>query len=264
MTKALLGLSATFAIALVAPTHAQDMGSVSGNVGAGVLMAPEYEGANDYQAVPLLNGRLQQEHYYVELRGLGVRANVSPVPHVEFGPAVGYRFGRDGDVDNTAVSRLDEVDDTLEAGAFIKLPFRGVMSERDELALSAQVMTDVSGGHEGTMVEFGPSYSFAATDALRLTTSLTARYTDDDYASSYFSVSAAESARTGLGQFDAEGGLNSAGVTVAANYALNERWGLVGLAGYQRLLGDAADSSIVEQEGSTSQFIAGVGLSYRF
>ncbi|MEN1729710.1 MAG: MipA/OmpV family protein, partial [Pseudomonadota bacterium] len=61
-----------------------------------------------------------------------------------------------------------------------------------------------------------------------------------------------------------EGGFNSVEVTLFGNYALNDRWGLFGVVSYQRLLSDAADSPIVDDEGSANQFLAGIGIGYNF
>lgn len=238
--------------------------TLNGFVGVGVLALPEYEGADDMQVVPLLAGRVNYNQYYVETQGLGLRANVSPYPNVEFGPAINFRFGRDDDVDNDTIASLSEVDDAFEAGAFVKLPFRGVLTEKDELSLNAEILTDVSDAHEGTLITFGPSYSYALQPRLRLTTSLSATYANDDYMEAYYSVNAADAGASGLLEFEAEGGMQDIGLTIIANYAINQKWGVMGLVGYKELLGDAKDSPVIDDEGESGQFMSGVGLSYRF
>ena len=235
----------------------------TGFVGFGALAVPEYEGADDLQAVPLLAARAQYNQYYVQTRGLGLRANVSPSRRVEFGPAVQFRFGRDDDVENEAIGRLREVDDALEAGLFIRLPFRGLRSRADELALEADVLTDVTDTHEGTLVSLGLAYSTPVGRKWRVSASVSANYATDDFNETYYSIDADNAARSGLRRFEAEGGFNGAGLTFTVNYSRNERWGAVGLAGYRHFLGDAADSPIIDQ-GNESQLIGGLGLTYRF
>lgn len=240
-----------------------DEHDVSGFIALGGIYTPDFEGSEDYEVSPFGVGRLEYQHYYVETRGPGLRANVSPFEHFEFGPAIGYRGERDDDVENDAVSRLRDIDGAVEAGGFVKVKTNGVMHPSDELGFEVDVRTDVSDTHEGTLVSFGPSYGYSPSREWRLGAGIAATYVTDDYAETYFSVDANNAARSGLRRYNAEGGIKDVGVTFTANYAINERWGIPVLAGYSKLLGDAADSPIVDQ-GSDNQFILGTGLSYRF
>ena len=76
--------------------------------------------------------------------------------------------------------------------------------------------------------------------------------------------SAAQSARSGMRQYQAEGGFKDAGISLDLNYNLTDNWGLTGQVGYKRLLGDAADSPLVEDRGSANQFTTGLLVSYEF
>ena len=232
--------------------------NVEGFYGAGVIAVPEFDGSEDQQVVPLLAAFVQKDHYFFEWQGLNGRFNVSPVENFFFGPSIAYRFGRDDSVDNALVQQLFEVDDAIEVGGFA----RYLLTQR--ITLGLEVLTDVSDAHDGTLAEFTIGYDLFESQRLRLATTLSARYVNDDYASAYFSVSGAESALTGLDSFIAEGGINDIGITFTGNYSFNEKWGLFGIVGVQRLLGDASDSPIVEQEGDDNQFIVGIAGSYRF
>jgi outer membrane scaffolding protein for murein synthesis (MipA/OmpV family) len=64
----------------------------------------------------------------------------------------------------------------------------------------------------------------------------------------------------GLGVYDAEAGFKDVFVGGTAKIALSELWTLRFSARYARLIGDAADSPLVESE---NQWTAGVGLTYR-
>jgi outer membrane scaffolding protein for murein synthesis (MipA/OmpV family) len=79
----------------------------------------------------------------------------------------------------------------------------------------------------------------------------------------YFGVTPAESAASGLPAYDPDSWLKGAGVEGEVRYALNRHWAVRGEAGYERLLADAADSPIA-RTGSRNQFNAAVGLTYRF
>ncbi len=48
---------------------------------------------------------------------------------------------------------------------------------------------------------------------------------------------------------------------MTASLDLNDRWSLMLMGRYSRLIGDAADSPVIETE---NQFYGGLGLSYKF
>jgi outer membrane protein len=87
---------------------------------------------------------------------------------------------------------------------------------------------------------------------------------NEKFASAFYSISTAEQALSGLQAYHAGGGINYAGVDATARYYLNDRISLRAFAEWDRLLGDAADSSLVKQKGSADQFQAGIGAAYKF
>ena len=77
-------------------------------------------------------------------------------------------------------------------------------------------------------------------------------------------VNATESVDSGLSQYDPEGGVNSYGIGGAIDWKTTEKFATSVFGEYARLVGPAADSSLVEQRGSPNQFTVGVSASYRF
>ena len=90
------------------------------------------------------------------------------------------------------------------------------------------------------------------------------RFGSSDFVDEYFSIDAAQSARTGLRQFDADGGLNSVGFGASAIIPQGRRMTVVLFSSYDRLLGDIADSPLVDRRGNANQFTVGASLSWRF
>lgn len=80
----------------------------------------------------------------------------------------------------------------------------------------------------------------------------------------YYGVSPAEAAASGLSAYSPGGGLHSAGFGGAVTWKTTDRLTTSVFAEYSRLLGPAADSSIVKERGSPDQFLAGVSATYRF
>ena len=77
----------------------------------------------------------------------------------------------------------------------------------------------------------------------------------------FFGVSAAQSAGSGLAEFNPSSGIKSVGGSLGIFYQFTENWGAQGVLAYERLIGDAADSPIVKDE---DQYQAFLGLVYRF
>ncbi len=79
----------------------------------------------------------------------------------------------------------------------------------------------------------------------------------------YFGVTAAQSRTSlaGLAQYDPQGGFKDVHADLGATVDLTERWILKMGGRYARLIGDAADSPVIETE---NQFSGIVGLGYKF
>ena len=225
-------------------------------VGAGVGFAPDYEGSEDYKAVPQFYVRAQREHFFVELEGPTLRANLVPHPVLKAGPVLRYRLERDN-VENDRVDRLREVDAALELGGFVGVQW-------GKWDASVTLVQDVAGGHEGLLLTLGGGYTWPLTDRLTLGLDVSSTYASGDYMDSYFSIDADNSARSGLPAFDAGAGFKDIGARVRLRYQMLAQWGIVGTLGYTRLLGDAADSPIVDGEGSADQVTGGVMVIYAF
>jgi len=257
-----LGLGASMATS--AP--AEESKGLSGYINLGAAVVPDYQGSKDYTPAPVWAGKLGYDEYYVELRGPKLRANVMPavLPFgFDFGPALAYRFGRD-DVADDRVDDLRDIDGTVALGAFAKVYTSDLLQQGDELAFGIESLTGVGKDRDGTTIEFGPSYGFSPWERVRLGFKLSATYASDRYAETYFGIDADNARRSGFRAYDAEGGIKDIGFSVNASYQWTEHWGVTGMVGVTQLVGDAADSPIVDDAGSATQALATLGLSYRF
>lgn len=226
-------------------------------VGAGVGMAPDYEGSDDTTAVPMLvfNGEYDSGRSF-SLLGTHFLFNVLPSKTYSFGPALNYRFERD-DVDNNRVDAMKDIDSAFEAGAYVGLSF-------DNFVFLLEAITDVSDTHNGTIVTATANYRWKVMSDLEITPGIFATYADDDYMDTYFGVKAANRGLSGLPDYKADGGLKDVGVNVVASYTPWDKWGVMGVMSFSTLLNDAKDSPIVDSEGNDKQFFVGLMGTYRF
>jgi len=218
-------------------------------VGGGALVRPAYEGADEYTFHPWPIVELE----FLRLPVLGTFGG-GPETGFSFGPSFRFIEERDDD-DYSELTGLGDVDFAVEAG--------GKVSYRRGMVRGFVAVRRGFGGHEGIVGEAGLDLIVAPTPRLEVSGGPRLSFASDDYMDTYLGVTAAQSAASGLPAFDPDGGIKGVGVAGEAKYALTRRWSLVGEAGYERLIGDAADSPITDR-GSENQFSAALGLSYRF
>jgi outer membrane protein len=228
------------------------------NVGLGVGTVPDYEGSEDYEAVPLLFVRMQwPTGRYLEFLGNRLEANVLASNAWSFGPMIRYRHKRDDDVDNDVIARMREVDESVEVGVFL-----GLQIGNWNAGINAA--QDVADGHDGYLVRLATGYTLPVNPCLMLGGNLFTTYADDDYMDAYFSVDADNAARSGLPRYNAGPRFKDVGGMLTAQYAPWEKWGIMGIVGYARLLGKAKNSPVVDDEGDNRQYFGGLMATYQF
>ncbi|GAB5470555.1 MAG: MipA/OmpV family protein [Rhodospirillales bacterium] len=258
---ATLLLSAAWAEPLVAEESGWNYGGEwSGFVALGVGAAPDYEGSDEYEVIPLPIARVRYGQIGVEIEGLGGRVDLSPFEGFGFGPAINYRFGRNN-VDDPQISQLSDIDNSLEIGGFARFGQPVGLTSNDEAVLRLDVLADVINGHSGFVATASAAYSFRPTDRLGLTLGASSSWMSENYADSFFSISSQDAATSGLPAYQAESGIKDASLNLVATYALTDTWGLIATGSTGFLLGEAADSPVVK---SRVQGFGGLAVSYRF
>jgi MipA family protein len=261
-------LSGDFAFAQPASTGGAAAGTeptpgMSVTVGAGAAMAPDYEGSEDYEIVPLWNLRVNNLYHpdtFVQILGPRLRSNFIPDDHWRLGVAGQFIKERD-DVENNQVDDLKSVDASAMLGVVGGYDF--LPDPRRDLALEIEARQDVANdnGFLGTMRALYNTQMFTN---WRLDAAVEGTWASEDYMSSYFGIDANDAARSGLDQFNADDGFKDVAFGATVSYRFLERWGVSGLATYTRLIGDAADSPVVDDVGDENQLFGGFLVNYRF
>jgi outer membrane protein len=236
-------------------------------VALGPAVAPDYPGSDAYEAVPLLLGNVEIGPTRLELEGLGARLDVSGLiseaGRFDYGPALRYQPGRD-DVDDRQVRALPDVEDSIEIGGFLRFGGPLGVYTTDEGFLRLDVLADVADGHGGVIGTISGEYTVRPDPRLGLSGLVSTSVASDDYADAFFSVGDRAAAASGLGPFDADGGVRDVSAAVIATWAFSREWGLVAVGRVTRLVGDAADSPVVDDAGDATQLFGGLALSYAF
>jgi outer membrane scaffolding protein for murein synthesis (MipA/OmpV family) len=257
-TKLIVFAIVTACFAFVGMPASSSAADVNYSLGAGVGFVPDYEGSEDYEAVPVPYFSAQWEYgRYLKLDGSVLKANLLANKTWSLGPLLQYRKKRDDDVDNDAVSKMQKIDAAVEAGAFLGYKF-------DSWDFGIQIATDVSDKHDGTLVTARTGYTFKLDSGMKTRIGASISYADDNYMDTYFSVDDTDSVRSGLSVYKAESGIKDIGVDLMILYSMTDNWDIRTIIGYFALLNDAEDSPIVNDEGSNSQTKASVVLIYNF
>ena len=225
-------------------------------LGAGARVMPKYPGADEYGFGPMAIFGLRREGDPLPIEapdegsGFGLLGDDEAF---DFGPTIQFQSKRQEEDVGAAVG---DVGFTVETGAFAQV-FLG-----DNFRLRVEGRRGI-GGHDGWVGDVFADFVLRGERHV-FTIGPRARWGDDSYHDAYFSVTPGVAAATGLPAFDADGGFHSVGAYAGLTWLVGRNWGLYGYAGYDRLIGDAADSPIVRAFGSRDQFAAGAGLFFEF
>ena len=184
-------------------------GKYTAGLGAG--FAPDYEGSDEYQGVPMLmlKGNYDSGRSFA-LVGTNLKVNLVASKSFSLGPVLNYRMGRD-DVENNTVDKMKDIDDAVEAGIFAAYKV-------DNWSFGLEWLVDVSDEHDGTIVQATIGYNWKVSDQLSVAPGIFATYATDNYMDTYFSVDTADSVRSGLDRYKAEADMKDVGATVFVHY----------------------------------------------
>jgi outer membrane scaffolding protein for murein synthesis (MipA/OmpV family) len=228
--------------------------TVKGNLRVG----PSYPGSDDFSVIgyPSLSFRRAGtvERFSAPDDGLSFSFLDESVFRVGVvGRFVGGRYYQD----NRELVGLDKIDWAVEPGVFVEYWPLEFLRARAEIRRGF-------GGHEGFVADFG-------LDAVQrfgaVTLSLGPRLSlgDGEFTRTYFGVTPVEAALNGqVTAYRPSGGITSVGATGAVSYDWSPQWSTTAFVTYKHLVGDAADSPIVQEFGSEHQFGLGLTVSYSF
>ncbi len=230
------------------------------SLGLGAAAIPQFEGSSDYRVIAAPNFAFSLGPVGIRSNGPGAEADLFASRAIDAGPIMRWNGGRDpADIDSAAVSALPKVDGALMLGGFARLNY----PVGDDLILSPRVniLQGLDGGHEGLIAEASIGLT-RRLDDWTVGGSAGLTYADEAYMDAFFSV--APASPSGLAAFTAGGGIKDVGVTLFASYRISDDWSATAVAGYRRLVGDAADSPIVATAGDPNQGFLSLGFSYTF
>lgn len=207
-------------------------------VGGGAIYAPKFEGSDEFEVIPI--PMISATFGQVTVDPGGVSVDVLETDDLTFTLTGGYELGGGRkESDSRHLRGLGDID----PGGFVG----GQASyELGPMEFYAKAEKTIGGSHS-LIGEVGANVSHQI-DRFTLSAGASATFADHNHMESYFSVTAAQSARSGLRQYDAGAGLKRFDIEASVTYKATENWFVRGEAGVGFLTGDAKDSPIVQTD----------------
>jgi outer membrane scaffolding protein for murein synthesis (MipA/OmpV family) len=226
-------------------------------LGAYAVVSPDFEGSSSYGVGgrPIFGIRRAGSREWLALPNDGIDIEVFETDRFRAGPVAALRFNRDTDRTVRGFERVggkDGIDIAVEAGVFAELwphnSWRTRVELREGVVGAGGLVADFS-----TDLVWRPGpWTFATGPRLTIA--------DERYVEARFAVAPHQVTPT-LPLHQTSAGVTSVGFGFTAIYDWNERWRSRAYVEYERLVGDAGSSPLVE---SQDQVRFGIGTSVTF
>ncbi|MGO1078939.1 MipA/OmpV family protein [Inquilinus sp. CA228] len=235
---------------LAASTTQDD--AVSLGLGAGVM--PDFVGGGELRVepIPIVGVRFGDIAFAATGRGIG--ANLVRFSGLSAGPFLDYSLGSKR---SRAADGLDDLDGTGLAGLFVRYSLA-------PFAIEGRVGHSFAGDFDGYVATLSGVMAFELAEGWRGRVGATALWGDGGWSDAFFGIDDGEASRSGLPAYRPGAGIQEVSLFLGSAYDITPSISLVGYVRVSRLVGEAADSPIVEAEGEAGQIAAQLGLVYRF
>lgn len=258
---------------------AQDMGPFefaddrTSLLGLGVVSNPDYYGASSNRGgvVPLARYTFAGGNRHVQLLGPELTLNLLDLKEWRAGPILRVRGRRDDGVNDKVVKRMRPIASATELGVFAayhlyldNAPLHKVVFSGDVVGNTTDVYTGATGNLRVTY--FHPFSRWINRPSVG-SIGLGLFFAGEGFNRTYFGVTGSDVAlypsRNGV-EFLPKSGLTSVKIPFSVTTQLQQKWLLTVGGRYERLLGDAKDSPVVEDRGDPNQWALGFAFSYLF
>lgn len=214
-------------------------------LGGGATVAPSFEGSSRYEVTPSFMFRLKQ----LKWQNIDIGNNVGG--GFSLAPSFRYLSERTASED-PVLAGIEDIDASLELGLRASYEWKNAR-------LFAQARYGVT-GHNGLVGEVGADVILSPDEKVYFSIGPRISFANTQYNDTFFSV---PTAALNLQEFEAEGGLKSAGLEASVRYDFSDTLAFESSIEWARLVGDAAVSPIVHA-GERDQIIAKIGIVRKF
>lgn len=221
-------------------------------VGAVTLNSPSYPGSDKRETTVVPGLFLQTSNGLFADPFNGVGYHFETAGAWQYGVRATFETGRDA---NDALPGFDKIKARLNPGVYANY------AVNDALTLRSSLRAGLGETGSGGLLNLGVAYKFFQAGFFSASLNASAKFANSGYLQSYYGVSSAQAAASGLAVFKPEAGLASAQIGITAGTPLSKEIFVFGNVSMQRIMGDAANSPIVKKTTQPSGF---VGVLYSF
>ncbi|MEM7206775.1 MAG: MipA/OmpV family protein [Pseudomonadota bacterium] len=229
---------------------------VDGFIGWGV--EPTYPGSDETDSEPAVFLRYMTKDKWnnrYAVYPLGVSGSFDLTEDLNFLVQLEYEAGGDGE--SADFDGLDEIDDTIDGN--FALSYRW-----DNAYIYGSLQPDVLARGKGLVWFAGGGYDWQINEKFGFRSRLGLTGGDNTHMDTEFDITAGESVRTGLREYDPDGGVKNIEFAIQLEYAFNKRWSLFSLTQIEQYLGEAADSPLIKDIGSETTATSFAGIFLRW
>lgn len=219
-------------------------------LGAGVALAPRFQGADKQEVQPLPLIDVKYGRFFAKV-GDGIGVNAVETANFTAGVSVNWMKGYDED---DVPRGVRGVDSALGLRLFGSARFGGVVAK----LAATQAITEKD---RGLIVNAGVAYPFSVTDGLKIVPNLGATWANGKYMTGYFGIDSREAMASGLSRYEPSSGFKDISFRIDANYRVTDSISAVGSVGLTHLLGEAGNSPLVQKR---TQPVVLLGVAYTF
>ena len=225
----------------------------TGAIGLGLAEAPRYPGANTdrVRLAPLLAVDYG-DRFFIGPLGIGVAA--VRWNGLRAGPVLGFQRGRDQS-DDPRLAGLGDISSSITAGLFARYS----TGPLEISATARQAVSHSTNGLQG-LLQIDLHHTFAAAGTY-FAAGPDLEFGNADFERTWFGISSAQSANSGLPTYAPRAGVNSVGLHAGLTERASQHILLRFFARVSDVAADAAQSPVVERR---TQFAVGAGIAYRF
>ncbi len=197
---------------------------------------PEAPGSDRTKTLPLVGVDFQSASGAFVSTEIGAGWNFSKREDLQFGARLWPVFGRNDD--RSRARGLDDIGNRLGVGLFLNY------EPWEFLVLQSSLLAGSGSDRDGAQFEAGATIGAPLGDAVLLGLTLGTTWANGAYMRSYFGVTPAASAASGLPVFTPGAGRSDVNTSLNAEVRIDPRWKLSGQWLVARLIGDAGRSPV--------------------
>ena len=260
----IIGCKLVLFIAFAFPAYAEtvDENEEAGwyfNVIVGAMREPTYLGSDKY--ITEAGGDFQATYntgrgieYFLSLGEFG--ASVELGNDWELTTFLEYEEGRDNSED-PILAHFPKVRDTLEGQVILAKHIKN-------WTIAGILQPDILDRGKGFVYFLALEHDYKVNQRLSLSTSLDISFGNAEHMNTEVGVSSSVAALSGLNAYRPGSGYKSTTLDVELDYAINKNWSIVSGVEVEFYGSNIADSPLVKDEGSDTNYTYGLGISYRF